>query len=86
MPSTLVLAKSSQLGDQVLQPADAFAMNGKKKSSHSKIILKLMSENAEQEGMSPLQCLLVVNDVVFGITDSFLLRMYQRILGPRLPP
>ena len=85
MPTTLHLAKSSQLGDQVLEPANDFALNGKKMSSQSKVILKLMSENAVQEGVSPLQCSLVVNDVVSGMTDPFLLTMYQRIFGIRLP-
>lgn len=49
------------------------------------VILKLMSENAEQEGMSPLQSVMVVNDVVPGMTDSFPLRMYQPIFGINLP-
>lgn len=81
----MVLAKSSQLGDQVLEPANAFSMNGKKKSSHSKVILKLMSENAEQEGMLQLHCTLVVSDVVPSMTDSFFLRVYQRFPWFSLP-
>ncbi len=85
LPTALHLTESRQLGVKVLEPANDFAVNDKKMSLQSKAFLGLMPENAVQEGMSPLQYALVVNDVLSGMTDLFLLRMYQRIWGIRLP-